>query len=115
MTSESQHHKVSFQNLTNLLLYLDLLLSSTVCGLHAASKTVVIWSLFNFGTAALIDLKVVGFRSSSVKIDIGPAVTDDQVYRAIILFGNITDRLVVILKGCTVEVWLTRNTLQYIE
>ena len=30
-------------------------------------------------------------------------MTDDQVYCAIILFGNITDRLDVILKGCTVE------------
>jgi len=102
MTSISQHNrcKVSFQNLTNLLLNLCLLLSSTVCGLHAATKTLVIWSLFNFGTATLIDLKLVGFRSNSVKIAIGPAVTDDQVYCAIILFGNIT----VILKGCTVEV-----------
>jgi hypothetical protein len=115
MTSVSQHHKVSFQNLTNLLLDLDFLLSSTVCGLYAATETVVIWSVFSFGTAALIDLKLVGFRSSSVKIANGPAATDDQVYCAIILFGNITDRLVVILKGCTVEVWLTRNTLQYIE
>jgi hypothetical protein len=59
------------------MLNLDLLLSSTVCGLHAATKTVVIWSLFSFGTAALIDLKLIGFRSSSVKIAIGSALTDD--------------------------------------
>jgi len=104
MTSVSQHHKVSFQNLTNLVLDLGLLLSSTVCGLYAATETVVIWSLFSFGTAALTDLKLVGFRSSSVKLTIGPAVTDDQIYCAMLLFGSITDRLVVILKGCTVEV-----------
>jgi hypothetical protein len=51
----------------------------------------------------LIDPKLVGFILSSVKIATGQAMTEDQEYCVIILFGNITDRPVVVLKGFMVE------------